>query len=412
MRREKIIVTIIIIIFTLVVAADDDIVNASSLNEKSPTKNTCQILSPKDRYNLLEDYWARPIPIQGKAPDGFTELESSLYPEDCGVCHQLQYADWSGSIHSMAVSPGLIGQLSPYKDPDFAISCYFCHAPLSEQQEYVVIDGEYKKNESFDERLKKSGVNCGVCHLREYRRFGPSPIKSRKPGKAHDGFIESRFFEQSEFCAACHQFPEGATSINGKLLENTYQEWLASPYPAKGISCQGCHMPDRRHFFRGIHDREMVASGVDIVVEEKISGLKKGAVLIITNSGTGHYFPTYVTPLIVVRGALLDKNGVTMEASIKEEYVGRRISLDLSREIADTRIPPMGSFVFDYLPEYTNDAKKVSLEVWVYPDSFYNEFFKALLGGGFFSSKKEIETALAATENSPYLLFRREMDIF
>lgn len=411
MKREKIIIAIIVV-FTWVIAVDDDIVNASGSRKNPQTKNTCQILSTNDWYDLSENYWRRPVPLQGKVPDGFTELESSLYPEDCGACHQLQYADWSESIHSIAVSPGLMGQITPSEDPDFAISCYFCHAPLSEQQEYMIIDGEYKKNERFDKRLKGSGVNCAVCHLRGYKRFGPPSISSRKPGKAHGGFIESRFFEQSEFCAACHQFPEGATSFNGKLLENTYQEWLASPYPAKGITCQGCHMPDRRHLFRGIHDREMVASGVDIAVDEKIDGVQRGAVLTITNSGTGHYFPTYVTPLIVVKGALLDKKGVTMEASIKEEYVGRRISLDLSREIADTRIPPMGSFVFDYLPENINGAEKMSLEVWVYPDNFYNEFFKAILGGGFFSSKKEIETALAATESSPYLLFRKEIDVF
>jgi hypothetical protein len=411
MRRVQSII-VIITIFTCMIIAAGAAISASPSRKGSHEKNPCQLLFPRDRHDILEGYWKRPVPIQGKAPDEFTTLEASLYPEDCGTCHQLQYADWSESIHSMAVSPGLIGQLSPYEDPDFAISCYFCHAPLSEQQEHMIIDGEYKKNEHFDKRLKESGINCSVCHLRGYKRFGPPSISGRKPGKAHGGFVESNFFKQSEFCAACHQFPEGALSINGKLLENTYQEWLASPYPAKGITCQGCHMPGRKHLFRGIHDRGMVRSGVDIVVEEKIDGVQIGAVLTVINSGTGHYFPTYVTPLIAVKGTLLDKNGVTMEASIKEEYIGRRISLDLSREIADTRIPPMESFVFDYLPENTNGAKKISLEVWVYPDSFYNKFYKALLSGGFFSSKMEIETAFAATESSPYLLFRKEIDIF
>ncbi|MFQ5587125.1 MAG: multiheme c-type cytochrome, partial [Thermodesulfobacteriota bacterium] len=305
--------------------------------------------SRQEPEEFSEEYWVRPVPLQGTVPDGFTSLESSLYPKDCGACHQAQYADWSGSLHSMAVGPGLLGQLSPDENPDFAASCYLCHAPLSEQQEYLIVDGKYEKNNRFDEKLQKSGVSCGVCHVRGYRRFGPPPLKENKRGGGHGGFTASSFFEQSEFCAACHQFPEGAFALNGKLLENTYNEWRASPYPEKGVTCQGCHMPGRRHLFRGIHDPEMVKSGVEILLKER----KRGVLLTIINSNTGHYFPTYVPPLIVVRGSLLDKSGNPVDGSVKKKFIGRRVELNLSREIEDTRIPPLGRFVFDYSPDDT-----------------------------------------------------------
>jgi len=365
----------------------------------------------QDSEEFAEEYWARPIPLQGRAPDNFTPLESSLYPKDCGTCHQSQYADWRGSLHSIAVGPGLMGQLSPKENPGFAESCYHCHAPLSDQQEYLVVDGKYRRNYLYDETLQKGGVSCAVCHVRGHKRFGPPPLKNSIKGKSHGGFTESPLFEQSEFCASCHQFPDGAFALNGKLLENTYNEWLASPYPEKGITCQRCHMPERRHLFRGIHDPEMVRSGVEIVVKETNYGGHKGALLTVTNSNTGHYFPTYVTPLIVVRGSLLDEKGEVLAGSVKERFIGRRIELNLSREIEDSRIAPMKTFAFDYSPVQSDGAAKIKLEIWVHPDKFYNGFFKSSLRGGFHASKEDIEEALESTERSPYLLFTREIEI-
>ena len=77
----------------------------------------------------VNNYWQRPILSQNPA--------FSLYPENCGACHKAQYDVWKDSLHSKAMSPGLMGQLNPKDDPEFAASCYFCHAPLSEQSEVI-----------------------------------------------------------------------------------------------------------------------------------------------------------------------------------------------------------------------------------------------------------------------------------
>jgi len=77
----------------------------------------------------------------------------------------------------------------------------------------------------------------------------------------HNGATYTGAYERAEFCAACHQFGPRGPSLNGKPLENTYEEWRTSPAARRGLACQSCHMPDRRHRWRGIHDPEMVKSG-------------------------------------------------------------------------------------------------------------------------------------------------------
>ena len=75
----------------------------------------------------------------------------------------------------------------------------------------------------------------------------------------------------SEFCQSCHQFAPDGLALNGKLLENTYAEWKASRFAREGVQCQDCHMPDRRHLWRGIHDPAMVRSGLTIVARDGAS---------------------------------------------------------------------------------------------------------------------------------------------
>jgi hypothetical protein len=322
------------------------------------------------------------------------------------------------------MSPGLMGQLNPDKNPESAASCYFCHAPLSEQSEIILPSplagegqGEGIKNPSFDNKLKLSGVSCSVCHLREGKIYGPPAREgqgSRGKGQektAHNGFIEKDFFEKAEFCAACHQMDKGY-ELNGKVLTNTYREWKESEYSRNNITCQKCHMPDRQHLFRGIHDPDMVRKGVGFEMAEK--EIRKNSIkvsLIITNIGVGHYFPTYTTPLIIIKGFIIDDKGKLIKDTIKESYIGRKVSLDLEQEHFDTRIPPKGSFNFEYKKFLNKDADRFLIEVKVYPDRFYNEFYKSVLKEGSAHNKELIKEALRATEKSVYTLYRKEIDL-
>lgn len=359
------------------------------------------------------EHWLRPVNTGPSMP------VEDLYPERCANCHQGQYEDWRGTLHSKSVGPGLLTQLHPKTDPQTVVSCYYCHAPLAIQNEVITGkegsgDKTYLPNSSFDERLKMSGVNCAACHVRESGVFGPlfpNPGGLKTGVKSGHASVQKEFFEKAEFCAACHQLNEGY-DLNGKLIVNTYMEWKESEYGKNGISCQSCHMPGRRHLFRGIHDPEMVKSGIKFDVDKTAAGARISAKLRITNAGVGHYFPTYVTPLVVIKGFLTDAKGNVLKGTIKEAVIGRKVTLDLSRELFDTRIPPFGSYEFDYVVKRAVKGRRLVFEVMVFPDEFYNRFFERALKSNDPSMKKaELKEAFMKTSGSGYLLFRREIPL-
>ncbi len=273
--------------------------------------------------------------------------------------------------------------------------------------------GPFARNKDFDATLKSRGVSCGVCHARGGGIIGPtSPrLEGLKKGvRANHGVGQKDFFEKAEFCAACHQLKDGFR-LNGKPLVNTYGEWKDSAFGRAGISCQTCHMPDRRHLFRGIHDREMARSGIKAELKI-IKGSASVARLSITNTGAGHYYPTYATPLIVVRGYLSDAKGRMLKGTTLEAYIGRKIALDLSEEFFDTRIPPLDTLFMDYPLKDTAGATRVVFTATVYPDEFYTRFYESYLGQDMDAKKKaQLQQAHKRSSNSPYELFRKEIPL-
>jgi hypothetical protein len=214
-----------------------------------------------------------------------------------------QLRDWSSTLHADAYSPGLEGQILQWieSDPATANSCMECHGPLFEQLARVAsADGSWVENPVHEPELERQGVVCAACHVRGWKRYGPprrdGSVTPSPPGTPHEGAIRTVEFQDGRFCAACHQFEEPAP--NGKPLENTVREWEASGYADQGVTCQTCHMPDRRHLWRGIHDAEMTRSGV--TPEWRIAGRPDDAGfrvrLGLTNTGTGHFFSRRKSP--------------------------------------------------------------------------------------------------------------------
>jgi len=372
-------------------------------------------LATRSVLEFLDRHWRQPIAPQGSPPPGFSPLEASMAPQSCGTCHPAQLSDWKTTLHARSMGPGVTGQLAELwrTDPESARLCLTCHAPLAEQQpEHRAI---------FDQALQGQGVACAACHVRQHQRFGPprreqqaptSPATGRLP---HGGATRTPAFTASEFCSSCHQFDSDGFALNGKLLENTYAEWKASPAAAGGVQCQGCHMPDRRHLFRGVHDPEMVRSGVVVNVVTERPGYKPGddvaARITLTTPGVGHHFPTYVTPRVVVRAALVDAAGRELSASVEERVIARDVSLDLSRELLDTRVPAGGRFVLDYRRRVERAGLSLRVRVTVYPDHFYTGFFESLLASDAGRGKTDIQKALEATRRSAFELYRRDIPL-
>lgn len=372
---------------------------------------------------FLERHWRMPIPPQGEPPASFAPAERSLAPRECGTCHPAQYEDWRSSIHARSMGPGIAGQLVELarRDPAGARACLVCHAPLAEQSPLARTAAGLETNPAFDPALAREGVVCASCHLRGHQRFGPPPrpgalgLRVPRAQLPHNGATYTEAYERAEFCAACHQFGPGGPRLNGKPLENTYEEWRDSPAAQQGLSCQNCHMPDRRHRWRGIHDPEMVKSGVRVGLALDRARYRPGqrlqATVTVASVRVGHYFPTYVTPQVVVRAVLLGHDGTPLEATAREGIIGRQVPLDLSREIADTRIPPGGRFVFRYDQALERPGLTLRVTVTVYPDHFYTGFFGALLEAGAGAGEVEIREALEATRRSPFEIFAREVPL-
>jgi len=381
------------------------------------------LVAATPQQGWLDSYWVKPAATSGSAPHAWSDLERDLSPEACAQCHAAQFNAWKDSLHAQAYSPGLIGQfthLGLRKSND----CLKCHAPLAEQrlpemlQLQASLAVKLKQPDGFDRDaaidaprlpLRHAGVTCAACHVRGWQRFGPPQRDTGKTGhvagSAHGGFNGLKKFESSQFCASCHQFPQ-SYAINGKPMENTLVEWQQSHFAAEGVQCQVCHMPDRKHQFKGIHDAGMVRKGLMI----KPALTADQATLTITSTWIGHAFPTYVTPKVMVTIRALDSQGVVLKQ--KEWAIERRVAYRKGwQELGDTRLLPGESraFVFEHLPQA---AASVRFTIDVVPDHFYKGVYRSLLSDPMQAAEKTlIQQALNQANRNDYQLYRYDADL-
>jgi len=370
---------------------------------------------------LPDGYWDKPQATLGHAPHDWSKLEQSLRPEACAQCHSEQFDVWKNSLHAHAYSSGMIGQF-PGMGASEGNSCLVCHAPLAEQQ----YRDEHDLNQSLALKLtqpegfnheanidskalplRHTGVSCAVCHVRGWQRFGPPQKKSGATGHqntaAHGGFTATRAFEQSQFCASCHQFPD-EMAVNGKPLENTISEWKDSSFSKKNITCQECHMPDRRHEFRGIHDPEMVKKGLTF----KLAQHKNTVIFTITSTWIGHAFPTYVTPKVIIIASAQSADGKVLR-NWQWEIIREVAYDDGWKEMRDTRLMPGESreFIAEPLPEKTS---MVRYRVNVIPDYFYKGVYQGMLTDNIAEmARTHISRAMVRADKNDYLLYEKTM---
>jgi len=392
----------------------------SATSYKSPSAATSSTATD-DSAIFLARHWQRPLQADGPALATFSVIEASLAPTACGSCHQRQFEDWRTALHSHAMGPGLLGQLQAMgaEATEEHQACLQCHAPLAEQAEHLVksLGASRALPPQSDGSSATDGLTCAGCHVRKGRRFGPPRQDGTgpTPGSSlpHGGWQATSAFEDSRFCAFCHQFQADGPRLNGKLLENTYEEWRASRYAGEGRSCQSCHMPQRRHLWRGIHDRDMVMSG--LTIETTLSAVVGGhvsAALSIANTGVGHAFPTYVTPRVEVEIAQEDGRGKILATTVERRMIVRDVSLDLTVERADTRLMPDEKRRYAYERPLDRQAAAVVFRITVYPDAFYAGFYRATLSDpDFRRGRAAIRQALLDAQTSAYELYSARLPL-
>jgi hypothetical protein len=325
------------------------------------------------------------LAAQGAPPPSLPPAAASLSAEQCARCHAKQHREWRTSIHARAMSPGVTGQLSAFSVADRA-ACLDCHAPLAEQLDAGP--------------LRAEALSCAGCHLRAHTRHGP-------PRRAEAGllaipsypWVPDRRYERSDFCMPCHQLGPGA-SLAGRPLMDTYREWLTGPYMARGVQCQHCHMPNREHHVRGVHDPDTVRQGLRVTARRAGARVE----IVLENAGAAHYLPTTPTPAIFVTVEPSDAAGRALPPV--ERRIGRHITFDgRFHELADTRIPPGES------RRFTVDAARARVRVIVAPDEYYERFYAQLLGkspSG--EAKRELEAALRRAASSRFTLYDLTVD--
>ncbi len=127
-------------------------------------------------------------------------------------------------------------------------------------------------------------------------------------------------------------------------------------------------MSERKHLWRGIHDPDMVRSGLtpQFVAEPEAARFR------LTSTGIGHAFPTYVTPKVIMKAVALDEAGRPLSGSEVRYAIQREVdSIDGNWiERSDTRLLPGQSATLEI-----SWPKSGQVKFWleVYPDDFYHQ---------------------------------------
>ena len=223
-------------------------------------------------------------------------------------------------------------------------------------------------------------------------------------------------YERSDFCMPCHQLPS-RIALNDKPLLNTYKEWLEGPYMRRGIQCQHCHMPDREHTWKGVHDKETFLQGIELAV---LAGRgRSGTVSVrakLSNVGAGHYLPTTPTPAAWLSIQLVDAEGSPISGAYSEKRIGRHLVFQKKwKELEDTRIPP-GKFIelaSGWKSGQVAKASHARITVRVEPDEYYERFYIRRLANRKLPPKERrmFQEALQGTRDSHYVAIQRLVEI-
>lgn len=370
--------------------------------------------------SFLSNHWNHPIPIQMNPSLEITDRGFNLDPKNCSSCHSKQFTLWQLSFHAKSIGNGLLWQKEVLSTKEFN-NCLNCHSPVPETKAILSETFQTKEtltsqNKHFPEGITNPSIQCVSCHIRNQIWYGP-PSRENKSNERmhsstnlpHNGFELKSEFESSEFCKSCHESPDSGITLNGKHLMEVYKEWQESSFAKEGVQCQNCHMPNREHSWKGIHDPEFVRSSIKPFWY--IKSIQSNQIQIhaeLKSIAVGHMFPTYLIPKLYLRFYTVDPNG--KRRFVEESIVGRLVNTNLSEEYYDTRIPPGGSHKVNFQLTITpSKIKRMDWVIEVDPDEHYvrsfEESFNTKANSLSEKSKLMLKHSLSEKKESRYILF-------
>ncbi len=295
--------------------------------------------------------------------------------ETCGQCHAEIFKAWQDSAHARSFSDSIFQAALEKASDDRGLParrlCLTCHAPAA------LVNGDF----GVDQAVTREGIGCDFCHsvksVDMERRPNPFDVElggvKRGPfaylsSPAHETALSTLHRDSPLLCAACHEY----TNEHGAAVLSTYSEWKEGPYPALGVSCQGCHMA----LVPGDRVRPDVAAAADqrfinlhrLVGGSALSQLRRGVeaafgevrresggVVVkveVSNAAAGHKVPTGLPPKqvkLLVTASREGKSIFSAERVYARTLLDERgkhpategdLFLDSKRVINDTRLAP------------------------------------------------------------------------
>lgn len=274
----------------------------------------------------------------------------------CWFCHPWMTEEWKASPHAAATGSRAFAEgVLAAEEPE---GCYACHAPQP-----VLATGLLAAPLARDSD-REQGVNCQSCH-QDGAGAQVGPLASAG-SPFHLSVEDASMHGSSELCAVCH----GARNPRYDQ-ETSYQ---ASGYPAEGVSCQGCHMPETqgpisygtrravrdrgRHDVTGPADAQLLAPAVRL----DVTCAAGRADATLTSLGVGHLLPGSAGPRVALTLVALDAAGL--------EMTRETLAIGWDGEGGDSRLAPGASrSLFLALPpgaakaraeaQYIDDAREL-----------------------------------------------------
>lgn len=334
--------------FVLPLSAGPEVLEIAVARPYDPDAEVNYLVNAQQVYDGMTD-----VPISMfRSPDVEDPVYEPPTSRTCQTCHGNYHSQWSSSRHAgsainewvldLYAGTGTPGGSAGYvfrdtHDAGNTGFCAACHAPMEDifSPGGVFLD-EVKTGAGLD------GVSCLGCHQiahvdakninalnhlgkTEYRFpdgtqptylyvWGPLADVSTSIMQAHYSPLHS----DPLLCASCHQYTNPTTGAPG---QNTYQEWLASPYAQPGPgrrTCQNCHMPKETsagvigmtgplrpasqrttHRFIGATPQRLTEN-----IDLRLSAVQVNHELVVTaevENNCGHNFPTGIS----IRNALM-----------------------------------------------------------------------------------------------------------
>jgi hypothetical protein len=233
---------------------------------------------------------------------------------ECATCHKAIHGYWSESEHSRsATRPSYLASLAAAVDSasdkhGVRRGCVWCHAPTS------LVTGDY----ALEGEVAREGVSCDFCHTvadvdmdkaGDPFQLDPGTVKRGPLEYAKSSFHDTAYSTLHKgsplLCASCHEHKNAL----GVAVLSTYSEWKAGPYPARGETCQECHMPlvpgatvteglqptQRRinlHRLQGGGTASRLSTGLEVRFGPvDVSSSSADVQVVVTNKAVGHAAP-------------------------------------------------------------------------------------------------------------------------